>query len=530
MDRIINVKVGGNYLSKDNKNAGVRGEANVTNLRITFDEGWDGYAKTVTFFDAYGNNPVKRTLTADLVENMAENARIYLVPIPKEPLAIAGELTFVVEGYVEGKRQRSIADKLVVKDSPDTDNAGEPTDPTPDQIEQLQEQIDKIMGDVQKAAISEQNAKTSEENAKISEENAKDSEDNALNYSNDANKSSQNASKAARRAEIAITHNPQIINGYWHIWDTEKETYTDTGIKAQAGSTVYCGDNPPADADVWVNPLAGDITDVVVVITTDKHYGDAIYTLLNDYIVSGLYAFIDQVGSAKRTYTLYVSVNKAMYSGSERDLIEQQLISWEGVIKRRKFYINNGVVVIVEDWKDCTPYTKAESDTRHNDLLYQIQNTQDIANNAYGFAAEVKDDFEVVKSDVEGLQKQVNEEAHFRGYLSTNAKIQSMEATPNDFAYSAESNTKWVYDAVNGWQDTSVPVPDQLTPASETTPLINGVATVGTEEAYARGDHRHPTDTTRLSVTEFNEFKTGLETGLDNIIAIQNALIGGGSV
>lgn len=168
----------------------------------------------------------------------------------------------------------------------------------------------------------------------------------------------------------------------------------------------------------------------------------------------------------------------------------------------------------------------------------------------------------IIKSDVDGLQKQINEEAHFRGYLSTDAKIQVLEATPNDFAYSAESGTKWVYDETVGWQDTGAPVPDQLTPASNTTPLINGVASVGNEEAYARGDHRHPTDTTRASVAELNDLSTQLdmeysnrleaeadinsridaesarlngveasigdiEIALDEIIAIQNSLIGG---
>lgn len=114
---------------------------------------------------------------------------------------------------------------------------------------------------------------------------------------------------------------------------------------------------------------------------------------------------------------------------------------------------------------------------------------------------------EIIRADVEGLQEQLNTEAHFKGYLSTNAKIQALEATPNDFAYSAESGTKWIYDAVDGWQDTGVPVPDQLTPASDTMPLINGTASVGTEEAYARGDHRHPTDTTRASAAELNDLK-----------------------
>lgn len=134
---------------------------------------------------------------------------------------------------------------------------------------------------------------------------------------------------------------------------------------------------------------------------------------------------------------------------------------------------------------------------------------------------------EIIKSDLEGIQQQINEEAHFRGYLSTNAKIKALEATPNDFAYSAESGTKWIYDAENGWQDSGTPVPDQLTPASVSTPLMDGEATPGESEEYARGDHRHPTDTTRVSVEEFNTFKGDLGTALDRIIDIQNSLIGG---
>lgn len=135
----------------------------------------------------------------------------------------------------------------------------------------------------------------------------------------------------------------------------------------------------------------------------------------------------------------------------------------------------------------------------------------------------------VIRTDVDGLQAQINEEAHFRGYLSTNEKIQTLKATPNDFAYSAESGTKWVYDAIDGWKDTRSPVPDQLTPASDATPLINGIATPGESEEYARGDHRHPTDTTRASAEEVNDLKYSIETALDNIIEIQNRLIGGGA-
>lgn len=142
----------------------------------------------------------------------------------------------------------------------------------------------------------------------------------------------------------------------------------------------------------------------------------------------------------------------------------------------------------------------------------------------------IDDQTAVIKSDVEGIHAKINEEAHFRGYLPINAKILELTGTPNDFAYSAESGTVWIYDEDKGWQDSGEPVPDQLTPASDTVPLINGEASVGGESAYARGDHRHPTDNTRVSVEEFNKLKVDLETGLSNIIDIQNSLIGGGSV
>ena len=123
----------------------------------------------------------------------------------------------------------------------------------------------------------------------------------------------------------------------------------------------------------------------------------------------------------------------------------------------------------------------------------------------------------VVKSDIEGLQKQIQEESHFRGYLSTNAKIQALEATPNDFAYSAESGTVWIYDAEQGWQNTSTPVPDKGTPLSNATPLINGIASAGTSEEGARSDHRHPTDTTRASGEEFRQLSSTVDGILNDI-------------
>ena len=224
MDRIVEVKVFGNHLTKDSKNAGTKGEANVTRLRITFDESWDGCAKDVVFWDAYGQNPVKITLTTTLLENIVNSTRVYLVPIPAEAMARAGLMTFAIKGVLGGSRQVSIESKLEVKDSPDI---LEPVDITPTQAEQLQTEVEAIKGDIQGVAIAH---KETTESAAI----AKESADRAV----------ATVGKASYIGE----------DGNWYAWDVDKSEFYDTGVKAQAGSTVYCGSNPPEDAEVWIDP------------------------------------------------------------------------------------------------------------------------------------------------------------------------------------------------------------------------------------------------------------------------------------
>ena len=193
MDRIIEIKVNGHHLSKDNRVGGVQGEANVTSLRIEFDAGWDGYAKTVTFYNALGENPVGRILTADLLENILLSTRIYLCTIPGEALTEAGEFEFVIDGYIDGKRQRSLSDYLEVKYAPIAEDAGEPADPTPSQAEQLQVQIDTMLGDMQEQAIIAHNAA----------DEARVSAANAMQAAAEAETASRNAWTYASRAETS---------------------------------------------------------------------------------------------------------------------------------------------------------------------------------------------------------------------------------------------------------------------------------------------------------------------------------------
>ena len=486
MDRIINIKVGGNYLSKDSKNAGVSGEGNVTKLRITFDEGWDGYAKTVTFWDARGNNPVKRIEGIDLIEDITKDTRTYLTPIPPEPLAIAGELTFVIDGYAEGKRQRSISDKLVVKESPITDNAEEPTDPTPTQAEQLQSQIDHFLEDVQKAVIARDETKAYKEEVE--------------SIADDVHSDAEAAKQSAQEAEISVGKTSYIgENGNWYAWNGESKEFYDTGVKAQAGSTVYMGKNPPLGADVWIDPNAKAYEPFVPLIRVDIM--EEVFSYDN-YTSDGIYVFVFQDGDVFSVHTLKVWWDfETLYQELDNSL-------------RRIFEYNEWSA-----WEtfnvDFTPDEKKKV-AKIDGVISELDNKASMED----VCEYVDKQTEIIKTDVEGLQEQLNEEAHFKGYMSTNAKIQALAATPNDFAYSAESGTKWIYDEVYGWQDSNTPVPDQLTPASESTPLINGTASAGTENAYARGDHRHPTDTTRASVEELKRVERYAETLEEEIVGV----------
>ena len=195
---MINIKVGGAYIEQDSKYAGVQGEANVTNMRITFDEGWNGYAKTVTFWDALMSTPVKRDLTLDMLEDINASTLVYIIQIPGEAMTESGNMTYVIDGYIDGKRRRSVKEQLWVIEAPSAEEADEPTDPPPSQAEQLQTQIDTFIGTIQG------HAQTASAGAKTASEGA----NTAIEYSNyaaeDAEKAKQSATNAEESAASAL--------------------------------------------------------------------------------------------------------------------------------------------------------------------------------------------------------------------------------------------------------------------------------------------------------------------------------------
>ena len=198
MDRRIEVKINGFLVDKDNRKAGVQNEGNVTELRIEFDSGWDAYAKRITFWDATMSNPVKIILGLDRLEDIVQSTRIYIVPIPPEAMGEAGDMTFVVDGYIDGKRKRSLSDTLYVEEAPFEPDAADPTDPTPSQAEQLQAQIDKLVGDItEQATIAYDNARAAE----FAAGQAENFYDGAVEVNN---RVQYGAEQAAKNAAIAL--------------------------------------------------------------------------------------------------------------------------------------------------------------------------------------------------------------------------------------------------------------------------------------------------------------------------------------
>lgn len=107
-----------------------------------------------------------------------------------------------------------------------------------------------------------------------------------------------------------------------------------------------------------------------------------------------------------------------------------------------------------------------------------------------------------LKTSITGIQQDILNEAHFRGYFATNSELQESPGNVNDYAYSAESGTVWTHNG-SSWTDTEEPVPDKVTPLSNSTPLQDGTASAGSSNEAARGDHVHPTDTSRASNVDF---------------------------
>ncbi len=149
MERQIQVKVTGEFVQKDSKNAGVQGEANASGLHIVMSEDWKRFSKRIIWRNARGEKPVSVLLYRG-VDALAdgEDPLVFDTTIPAEPLALAGWCSFTIEGFRETDPSAvavTVTDYLLVKPN---DSYNTPKEPTPSQAQQLQWEIDSVAKEV----------------------------------------------------------------------------------------------------------------------------------------------------------------------------------------------------------------------------------------------------------------------------------------------------------------------------------------------------------------------------------------------
>ena len=268
MDGIIEVKVNGYSISKDNTCAGAQYESNSTKLRITFGENWDGFAKTITFWNALGENPVDIQLGTNLLEDILVSSRVYIVAIPGEAMTEAGEFNFVIQRYIDGAVKRTVSDKLRVLTSPKAANSGEPTQPTPTIAEQLRAEMDAVLGDIADARQSAVDADEAREKAEEAADVVASVRDMTV---------SSEMLLAGEDATVEKT----LVDKVFHLH---------FGIPASS-SGVHVGNEAPVDesANVWID-TDGDSAEY----PTKKE----MYEALEAYAIPS-YAFVNILGGAE---------------------------------------------------------------------------------------------------------------------------------------------------------------------------------------------------------------------------------------
>lgn len=121
----------------------------------------------------------------------------------------------------------------------------------------------------------------------------------------------------------------------------------------------------------------------------------------------------------------------------------------------------------------------------------------------------------------------------------TGAKsIYSNHEASNDTSWLTKGSYLFVYSSTNGGRFTLIGATERI--ASDTAPVMDGTAAVGTSKKYARADHVHPSDTSRATVAALNEtnaqvtqlkedLSDTLETAQSDALQIYPVFVSGGT-
>ena len=205
MRRIIECQVTDEYVRGDRMVVGAAGSHNDVALRLAFSPMWAGTARSIVWKDALGGNPIVTVLGTDLLET--GETEVYIVPIPAEPKAYAGDMSMTIKGaVVDGDKETSAtltARAFFAVMESDWDEDAEGTqDITPTQAEQFQAQLEAIKDDIANAAKAAADAEAAENAAAV-----------AAGAAKIASESEAAAQAAQRAAEAAAKKATEIAGG-----------------------------------------------------------------------------------------------------------------------------------------------------------------------------------------------------------------------------------------------------------------------------------------------------------------------------
>ena len=308
--KVINVRVNGYSVVKDHNTAGAQYEANSTELRIEFNEDWDGYAKEITFWNALGKNPVVGVITPERAEDIIKTARVIRVPIPGEAMTEEGLMTFVIDGYHEGDKKvkkRSVEDTLKVLKSRKEDNPNNASEPTADEVTQILMQIENMRNDIQEAYVSAERAENAssaigdiyDRTAQL-EENVKDYSDMAKEASDSAGKSAQNASDRSDDAE-EFAGSAEVFANKAEVYGNKAETSATSAAASALEAKEYA-----ERAEKGTDIVGSDSGTIFVGVSTNQAGKQEISATINPNSISE-----DEVDDTIITASDYATNNKA---------------------------------------------------------------------------------------------------------------------------------------------------------------------------------------------------------------------------
>ncbi len=250
--------------------------------------------------------------------------------------------------------------------------------------------------------------------------------------------------------------------------------------------------------DVWQEVYSGQtVTGYTVTVTAAQHGQMQDGVTPNDLwlsfdetengVISGVYQSytVNDAGDITLNVTTPVALTVRVWNGKglkdtiARDAITAETERAEAVETQLQAQIDD----IVESGVDKTAREQIAAETERATAAENALNEKIETNTA----------------DIQGLREDIENESHFRGMFDSVAALIAAypTATPHDYAYIVGGNIYIWQDGA--WTDSNKPSPNTAVPLSDSTPLMDGVASAGTSSAAARGDHRHGSDTSKVN-------------------------------